>query len=254
MTLKTRSSPVGREFRRAEWRARPGIDRERVVPVFAVLLVFWIVAGIEWLWSLSSESPDPLFTTLIAALLTAWVTARTWPELRKLLPAADTRAEDLLEHPERLRKLGWRVFRDVPVDTGNVDQVLVTTHGVFAVTIRTLGRPRNREWRMVYDGNGVTVDGRPPDIHVTAGPRARAIQLRRLLKELTGTSFPVRAVVLYPGWDVEALNARDRAETWVLSPDALPMWIRHDPETVPLREVRAAGIELANYLERFKRA
>jgi len=32
------------------------------------------------------------------------------------------------------------------------------------------------------------------------------------------------------------------------------MWIRHDPETVPLREVRAAGIELANYLERFKRA
>jgi len=113
MTQKTRSNPVGREFRRAERRAHPGIDRERVVPVFAVLLVLWVVAGIEWLWSLSTESPNPLFTTLIAALLTAWVTARTWPELRKLLPAADWRTDDLLSQPERLRKLGWRVFRDV---------------------------------------------------------------------------------------------------------------------------------------------
>lgn len=230
---------------------RRRFDADRLLPVWTLLLVLWVVCGVEWLWSLGPREVNPVYTTVIAALMSVYAVGRTWPELRKLRYGA-WREATVGEELEKLRRLGYRVRHRVPLDGADLHHVVVSTHGVFAIEVARRSRPPRLERRIHYDGSAVSVNGGPPDDSVVLRPLAQARQLRRLLKERTDTVFPVRAVLLYPGWDVESLNARERADAWVLSPRALPMWIRHEPESVSPKDVRAAAAALDGWLERFR--
>jgi hypothetical protein len=62
----------------------------------------------------------------------------------------------------------------------------------------------------------------------------------------TGKEFPVRPVVLFPGWFVEPLPKG--SSVWVLNPQALPSFIQHEPIRIKESDLHMAAYHLARYI------
>jgi len=79
---------------------------------------------------------------------------------------------------------------------------------------------------------------------------AQAAWLPRLLKEFTERNFPVRPVLVFPGWFVEPVDPETIGRAWVLEPKALPEFIEREPESIAPRDVAIVAFHL-NVTPRF---
>ena len=70
--------------------------------------------------------------------------------------------------------------------------------------------------------------------------------MKRHLKESTGQDFPVRPVVVYPGWYVQ--RTVKSSQVWVLEPKQLEGFIKHEPVTLEKADVQLASSRLKSYL------
>jgi membrane protein implicated in regulation of membrane protease activity len=105
---------------------------------------------------------------------------------------------------DRLRAQGCEVFHDVPGERGNIDHVVVTPNGVFAVETK---------WRSKHGQGAASVevwfDGKAlqfPSYRDTAAieqAKGCADDLRKFLKGRTGEQVLVTPVVALPGWFVK---------------------------------------------------
>lgn len=105
---------------------------------------------------------------------------------------------------ESLRTKGYRVFHDLEQEDWNIDHALIGPGGVFAIETKTISKPTDHNTIVAYDGQRLLVDGRelPRDPLKQALGAAR--RLREILKDQTAQDVHVQAVVLFPGWFVEA--------------------------------------------------
>jgi hypothetical protein len=65
-------------------------------------------------------------------------------------------------------------------------------------------------------------------------------------RQHTGKEFPVRPVVLFPGWFVEPFPKGSLV--WVLNPEALPSFIEHEPNRINESDLHLAAYHLARYI------
>lgn len=124
----------------------------------------------------------------------------------------------------RLMAMDCRVLHDLPADGFNIDHVVVSPRGVFAVETKSFRKPKNAGASIRGAAHEVTYDGtrlRFPDFS-TADPVMQAARqaqwLRRLLREAMEEDLPVIPAVALPGWYVERTPEGKRAETVVFTP------------------------------------
>ncbi|KAA0010439.1 NERD domain-containing protein [Billgrantia pellis] len=107
-----------------------------------------------------------------------------------------------LVHPEAHP---YFVFHDVPSNTGIIDHVAVTPHGVFVVETRARTRPFAADGREI---NRVTVE--PERLRFPGWSERRPLLetlraarwLAGWLEQRCGRPVPVEAVLALPGWDI----------------------------------------------------
>ncbi len=84
---------------------------------------------------------------------------------------------------------------------------------------------------------------------VTPNPITQAIAeadwLRQLLKKTTSQEFPVRGVVLFPGWWVDAVDAETKKKVWVLNPKALRVFLSRESHVLTAADVALAAHRIA---------
>jgi Nuclease-related domain len=118
---------------------------------------------------------------------------------------------------DQLMREGAVVFHDFPAEGFNVDHVLVTRGGVFAV--ETKGRSKPIRGQGAEDAK-VTFDGKAlifptwTDTKALQQAQAQAKWLTRWLSSAVGESVPVKAVLALPGWYVER---KGRSDVMVIS-------------------------------------
>jgi hypothetical protein len=71
--------------------------------------------------------------------------------------------------------------------------------------------------------------------------RAEADWLRQMLKDTTAQEYPVRSVVLFPGWWVDGADAESKAKAWVLNPKALRAFIANEADVLSASDVALAA-------------
>lgn len=146
---------------------------------------------------------------------------------------------------ERLRADGAQVFHDIPGDGFNLDHVVISTHGIYAIETKTWSKPSAKA-SVVVDGDVLTVAGHVPDRNPMEQVAAAAHWLEKLLKESTGKRFLVRGVVAFTGWFVE--QPQPRGNVWVVEPKMLPGLIGDAPTMISPSDVALAAFHLSRYV------
>lgn len=147
---------------------------------------------------------------------------------------------------ESLRAKGAVVFHDVPGEGFNVDHIVLTKNGVYAIETKTLSK-RSRA-SVTFNHGTVLVDGHPLDRDPLLQAKAAANWVRATLAGSTGKTFPVRPVVLFPGRFVQPMKSPGAPEVWVLNPRALPTFIENDPLPLSDSDLSLAAYHMDRYI------
>ncbi|AUN96064.1 nuclease-related domain-containing protein [Pseudazoarcus pumilus] len=106
---------------------------------------------------------------------------------------------------DQLMRQGAAVFHDFPADKFNIDHVVISPVGVFAVETKGRAKPileKGKAAQVEYDGKALKF---PTWIETEpiAQAERQAIWLRNWLTSATGEPIAVRAVLAIPGWYVK---------------------------------------------------
>jgi hypothetical protein len=252
MTNKTLSPLKAKPLRNPGQSVEQAIDdlfADKLIPYYFVPMFFWVIAGIEWFSMLTELPRQPVLYTGTAVLLSVVGGVRLW-QLR-----ARVRALKLGRDGERavgqfldgLREHGARIFHDIPGAGFNLDHVVVSPRGIFAVETKTLSKKTPRSV-ITIDKDEILVAGRRIDRNPIEQVREQVRWLARLLEESTGKRLPVKGAVVFPGWFVEPPHDVSALDVWVLEPKALPAFIEHEPVRLRTEDVALAAFHLSRYI------
>jgi len=226
------------------------IDRwvnDRLIESLLAAAVFCAISFMEWIAYFTHAPRQPILFSVLALAAVAfgtWRILRIRGRVRQLKLGRD--GERVVgQFLERLREGGGQVFHDIPGEGFNLDHVVISTRGIYAVETKTFRKP----WptaTVLVDGDTLTVAGHVPDRNPIEQVTAAARWLERTLAESTGKRFAVRGVVVFPGWFVAQRGPR--GDVWVLEPKMLPGFIEQEPTTIAPCDVALAAFHLSRYV------
>jgi Nuclease-related domain len=199
---------------------------------------FWVVGFLAmivfvWIEQFAEKPMNPISITIIgsifilSSLIIMIMLLRKVQRLKLERDGEKTVGQTL----EALRQDGCAIFHNLQGNGLNLDDVVVSKHGIYVIETKTLRKPSRREARIVYDGKTVLIDGKKPARDPLVQVSAGAKWLNSKLQESTGRTFPMRGVVVFPGWFVDNSGARG-SSIWVLNPQALKTFISNEPVSV----------------------
>jgi hypothetical protein len=212
-------------------------------------MMFWIFAWMEWIQKLLKVPRMPAIYAAAATLFTIVAAYQFWRLRRRVrnLKLGRDGEREVAEVLETLKEEGAQVIHDVPGNNFNIDHIVVSTRGIYAIETKTW-RKRKNQSRIEFDGERVTISGKPSEFDPTDQCRAQAAWVRDLLKLSTTKHFPVRGVVVFPTWWVEQLPGAANSDLWVLNPKALVKWIASAPEIWDRSDAAMAALHLRQYV------
>jgi nuclease-like protein len=226
------------------------IDRhinDRFLDVLLFATGFCLLALFEWVGYLAHIPRQPVALScaaLVAVVLAAWRFADTRKQIKQLKLGRDGE-RCVGQFLERLRASGAQVFHDIPGDGFNLDHVVISPQGIYAVETKTFSKPWPKA-KVTVEGTTLLVAGRVPDRNPMEQAATAARWLEDRLEESTGKRFTVRGVVVFPGWFVE--QRLPRGPVWVLEPKMLPGFIEQEPKSVAPTDVALSSFHLSRYV------
>jgi hypothetical protein len=206
-----------------------------------------LLAAMEWFGYLTNSGRHPWVFTALAVVTVGYVAQRIWrlqKTIRRLRHGRDGE-RIVAEQLECMREQGAQVFHDVPGEGFNLDHVVISTHGIYAVETKTRSKPSPKA-RVIVEGDSLTVAGYESDRNPIEQVTAASRWLERRLRQSTGKRFFVRGVVVFPGWFVEQRG--QRGDVWVLEPKALPAFIENAPTMLAPSDAALAADHLSRYV------
>jgi hypothetical protein len=223
---------------------------------FLVATMLVVLAILEWFRWYRDFPPHPILYSLVAVvgiLYTIVQTRRYLSRLRALRQGRDGE-KAVGQYLEQVRDPDARVFHDLVADDFNLDHVLVTTKGIFAIETKTWSKPVRGEANITYDGEDLFANGQKRDRDPVKQANAQARWLGNLIKESTGKAFPIRPVVVFPGWYVNStatMVAKSKG-VWLLNPKALPDFIGAERASMTAEDVRLVSYHLGRSIRAVK--
>jgi len=157
-----------------------------------------------------------------------------------------------------LRLLSGRMIVVIP-PAPNIDHVVIGPAGVFAIETKYRSKPSRGKTEIGFDGKYLSFNGRFETEEPIIQAKACAEDVRRYLKATTGMMYPVRPVVLCPGWYVleqePAFKAEVRSQNgvWVLNPGRLHLYLKTEEQSAHRSSPLLTQAEIYNAMDRIMR-
>lgn len=167
----------------------------------------------------------------------------------KSLRQANDGERSVAEYLDILREQdGMRVLHDIEGEGFNLDHVVIAQQGIYVIETKTISKPEESYSRIDYDGTSVRIDGFTPTKNPVDQAQAEARWLRQLLKDSLRREYPIRPVVVFPGWYIESSPESKRSKVWVLNPKSLQGFIRQEPMALSTKDMAEVGTFLKRYV------
>jgi hypothetical protein len=219
-----------------------------LAPILLALMMAY-VAGMDWYRYFVPAKSVPWISTVVAVTAigyAAWQYFRHWPKVQALR-LAEEGEKAVGQQLEALRSEGYAVFHDLVGEDFNVDHVIIGPAGVFTIETKTWRKPAKGRAEITFDGETLLADGFEPDRNPAIQAKAQAGWLRQLLAESTGKTYPVRPVVLFPGWFVKNSQNSFKA-LWVLEPKAFAKFLANEKPVLPPEDASLAASHLSRFI------
>ena len=202
----------------------------------------------DWYRWLTKTPIDPIMTTIISTILIIFCTYKLIGVKRKAkqLKLARDGEKIVGQYLDDLKETGARVLHDIIGKNFNVDHVVLSEHGIFVVDTKTYSKPIKGEAKIHVRNDEVYVDNYHMERNPLKQRRALSKWVQDLLQETTGKKYPVKGVVVFPGWYVDSMTGKE--DIWVLNPKALPAFIGNEPQRLQPEQVRLAHYHLSRYV------
>lgn len=187
-----------------------------------------VIVSIHLAQSYLLGSPETVFRTVVMVIAGAGMFVFSCNRLLKRFRQVDLLrlgldAEMAVgQELDQLMRKGAAVFHDFPAENFNIDHVVISTQGVFAIETKGYAKPKREQG--VADAQ-VTFDGQRLRFPTwtTEKPleqaRRQAKWLGKWLSSAIGSPVAVTPVLALPGWYVER---KGRGDVWIFSGKELP--------------------------------
>lgn len=224
---------------------------DRGLSYLTYMIGFVSLALFEWFRWLKPSSVAPWLTTAVALLVAAYclgglLRLRRRTELLRLGRDGERAVAEVLEE---LRAKDCLVFHDIIGNGFNVDHVVLSTHGLFAIETKTIRKPpgRSHQATVKVEGGRIRAGGADLGSNPLDQARASAQWVHRLLKQSTGKSYSVKPCLVFPGWFVEPMSKELPRDIWVLNPKGLVSFIQNEALHLKDEDLRLAAFHLSMY-------
>ena len=218
--------------------------REKAFGYITAAVFALLVAVLEWWRHLHGSDAHPFTFTLVAVTalpFCLWkvIQLRDQAEMAAVARQGERAVAELLD---RLRALGFRIFRDLPAQDDRVEVAAVGPLGVYVIRTMTWRRPAEGNPVVEYDGERLLVYRVEPERGCLARARREARWLARAAEEIAGRRVPVQAAIVIPGWRVDGPPEGFGRDVWVADPASLLTRIERTPDAMTAQEAeRIAG-------------
>lgn len=215
-----------------------------------LLLCCLFLPLLEWWRWFSATPPNPALMTLLVLPIVGFSIFKLYKLRQRIqrLKLARDGEKAVGQYLSDLREGGHRIFHDIVGDGFNVDHVIISDRGIFTVETKTYSKPATGKATITFDGEVILVNGHSPERNAVEQAQAQAAWIQNVLRESTGRKYPVRPVVVFPGWFVETQKTAFNSKLWVLNSKALPSFLEHEPVCVNSEDVKLAAYHLSRYI------
>lgn len=222
---------------------------DKILEPAMIAILALALALIEWIRWWMEVPPTPAFMTIFAVAAIAfagWRLRKTLPGYRALKLGRDGE-KYVGQFLEDIRKLGGRVIHDVPGPGFNLDHVILHSSGAYVIETKTRSKPEHGQTKIVFDGDALYVNNGPANTAPLVQVRAARDWLASRLRSMTGKQYPVRGVLVFPGWYVESTGAGRRSDIWVLHEAGVLKFIERERSQLTNEQLSFAADCLARY-------
>ena len=209
-----------------------------------------ILALYDWIRYYSKANIHPSFLSIIAIGILIYVIFRTKNDIfyyRCLKKGLD--GEKFVgQYLEDLRSQDCRVFHDITCGNFNIDHVIVAPQGVFVIETKTFSKPMRGSPVVEFDGKEVMVDKMKPYRNSVEQVIALKDWLHDFLVETTGNKYPVRGIVIFPGWYVVKTGNDNKGDIKVMNHKNFSSFLSKCPIILKKEDIALISSRIANYV------
>ncbi|KGM07174.1 hypothetical protein LP43_0782 [Methylophaga thiooxydans] len=229
------------------------VINEEAVVYLLICGFFILITLLEWVKWVSDTKPNPVLWSILTVIVIPYCTYRVLAIRKKVKRLRLGRDGEKVvgQYLETLRETSAKVFHDIPAKGFNLDHVVIAKSGIYVIETKTYSKPASGAPKLVFTGKqlkfntGVITD--KPVIQV----QAACNWLCDLLKQSTGKSFPVKPVIVFPGWFIEPTSEARSSDVWVLNPKGLPTFISNSADRMNSDEMSMAAYHLSRYVRTY---
>jgi hypothetical protein len=153
---------------------------------------------------------------LLALMLLISRIVRAMPRLRILLGERTQSLQFFTALNKAAEGVGF-VYHQVRGIGFEVDHVLVTPSGIFAISVEVIHQPAGHEASALFDGEFLHIEGAYALREPVARSKVVARCLADVIKEWAGFGYKVRPVLIIPGWTIHRPRPPG-SESWACEP------------------------------------
>lgn len=223
---------------------------EEALPKLVMAVFIIALAVYEWIRHLYDSPPRPIPLSIIAVLVLVYTVRKIFVlrDYFKALKLGLDGEKFVGQYLEDLRSQNCRVFHDLTTESFNIDHVIVSSHGIFVVETKTYSKPMRGCPIVEYDGEKIMVNGIKAYGNPVEQARALGNWLRDFLFETTGNKYPVKSVIIFPGWFVVRKTGKNPSNVWVLNHKNFSSFMNREPESLKKEDIALIGSRIANYV------
>jgi len=223
------------------------IDNE----VYPYLIFIAYLCGLtvyEWVRYFAALPPSPFIMSAVTAFFLIYGTYKFIKVRAKIKKLRQARDGELAvgQYLEGFRSSGGKVFHDVQGESFNIDHVLVSNKGVFALETKTFSKPVRGEAKITLEDSVFSINGKAKNDKIIIQALAQKKWLSQLLTKLVGVEVVARSVILFPGWFVSG-KYKDES-IWALNPKALATYVANLDDVLSDQEVKQISNRFSMYL------
>lgn len=193
--------------------------QERFLLYLIILGLFAMVELVVWISYYYKAVPNPIIVTglfLIVLIYCMFKISQMRKQLKQLVLGRDGERE-VAEYLDNLTRRGCYVFHDIRGPNFNIDHVIISTYGIFAIETKAYSKPATGETSISFDGQAVKLINKSLDSGPVQQALNNALWLRNEIREnIVGRLFDVTGIVVFPGWFIPKEQMKGKG-IWVMN-------------------------------------